>query len=247
MSEHMGNGKRPYLRKLDKDRNRAKIAAYHNRHRGDRCFIIGNGPSLKHTDLSLLRDETTFGMNKIFLNIGKMGYMPTYMVLVNPLVIAQSIESILRMDVPKFVGHEGLKFLPIRDDIIYFMAYSRKHYFAETMKKNIWQGGTVTYCAMQIAYFMGFEEVILVGVDHHYVSNGEPNQEVVAEGKDLNHFHSGYFSNGMRWQLPDLKTSEEAYVLAREAFERRGGRIVDATIGGRLKVFDKIRYADALN
>ncbi len=220
------------------------IATYHNRHRGERCFIIGNGPSLNQTDLTLLKNEITFGMNKIYLNTIKMGYLPTYMVTVNPLVIAQSVECLLQMDVPKFVGHEGLKFLPIRDDIIYFMAYSQKHHFADTIQKNIWQGGTVTYCAMQIAYFMGFEEVVLVGVDHYYMCNGKPNQTVISEGKDMNHFHPDYFSKGMRWQLPDIEASEEAYALAKEAFERRGGRIIDATIGGRLTVFDRIRYAD---
>ena len=32
-----------------------------NIHVGERCFIIGNGPSLKKTDLSKLKDEYTIG------------------------------------------------------------------------------------------------------------------------------------------------------------------------------------------
>ncbi len=39
----------------------------HNIHHGQRCFIIGNGPSLQRTDLTKLKDEFTFGMNRIYL------------------------------------------------------------------------------------------------------------------------------------------------------------------------------------
>src|SRR6185295_12690269 len=32
---------------------------FRDRHKGKRCFVIGNGPSLKNQDLSLLADEIT--------------------------------------------------------------------------------------------------------------------------------------------------------------------------------------------
>ena len=34
-----------------------KLQTYHDRYRGKRCFVIGNGPSLKNTDLSKLKNE----------------------------------------------------------------------------------------------------------------------------------------------------------------------------------------------
>ncbi len=63
-------------------------------HRGQRCFIIGNGPSLKQTDLSLLKDEFTFGMNRIYLGFPEMGFQTTYFLTINSLVIEQCAADI---------------------------------------------------------------------------------------------------------------------------------------------------------
>jgi hypothetical protein len=51
-----------------------------------------------------------------------------------------------------------------------------------------------------------------------------------------------YFGKGVRWQLPDLDTSEVGYIMAREAFREAGREIVDATVGGKLTVFPKVDY-----
>jgi hypothetical protein len=93
-----------------------------------------------------------------------------------------------------------------------------------------------------MAYHMGFEEVVLVGVDHKFASQGPANVTVVSNGDDPDHFSAGYFGKGFRWQLPDLRASEEAYRLAKQAFEAAGRRVLDATIGGNLQVFPKVGY-----
>jgi hypothetical protein len=68
-------------------RSSARLATLRDRHRGQRCFILGNGPSLLRTDLGRLRRETTFGMNRIYLHFPQMGFATTYYVAVNTLVI----------------------------------------------------------------------------------------------------------------------------------------------------------------
>ncbi|HEY0007112.1 MAG TPA: hypothetical protein VGB55_00165, partial [Tepidisphaeraceae bacterium] len=60
-----------------------RLPRYHNKHAGQRCFILGNGPSLKQTDLTLLKNEVTFGLNRIYMNFDAMGYETTYHVVVN--------------------------------------------------------------------------------------------------------------------------------------------------------------------
>ncbi|MBP8997236.1 MAG: hypothetical protein KBG10_02995, partial [Anaerolineaceae bacterium] len=96
--------------------------------------------------------------------------------------------------------------------------------------------------AMQLAYFMGFKQVILIGVDHNFTTQGKPNTTVVSTGDDPNHFHPGYFGQGFRWQLPDLETSEIAYQLAKEAYRKDGREILDATVGGKLTIFPKVNF-----
>ena len=99
---------------------------------------------------------------------------------------------------------------------------------------------------MQLAYFMGFEEVVLVGVDHYFTTQGEPHAVVVGTGEDPNHFDPDYFGKGFKWQLPDLVGSELAYIRARRVFEADGRRVIDATVGGKLQVFPKMDLREAL-
>ena len=63
-------------------------------------------------------------------------------------------------------------------------------------------------------------QVILIGVDHSYSTQGKPNTTVVSQGDDPNHFATGYFGKGFRWQLPDLDTSNGRYLMARRAYSQ---------------------------
>ena len=42
-----------------------KNEEFKNKHLGKRCFIIGNGPSIKNVDLTLLSKEITFTVNQM--------------------------------------------------------------------------------------------------------------------------------------------------------------------------------------
>ena len=57
-----------------------------DKHRGETCLIIGNGPSLNDVPLEFLHKYPSFGTNRIYL---KEGFTPTYYCSVNPLVISQ--------------------------------------------------------------------------------------------------------------------------------------------------------------
>lgn len=79
-------------------------------------------------------------------------------------------------------------------------------------------------------------------MDHSFATQGKPNETVVSQGDDPNHFNPGYFGKGFRWQLPDLETSEKAYALANETYRAAGRRVIDATVGGKLTIFPKTDY-----
>ena len=100
----------------------------------------------------------------------------------------------------------------------------------------------MTYVALQLAYYMGFEQIILIGIDHNFSTKGRPNTTIESQGDDPDHFTSNYFGKGFRWQLPDLETSEHAYRMAKNAFTADGREILDATIGGQLTIFPKVNY-----
>jgi hypothetical protein len=222
-------------------RHEARIAPFHDLYAGQRCVIIGNGPSLLRTDLTRLRRVPTFGLNKIFLHEEAMGFTPTFHVTVNPYVMAQARDGIMSQPGPKFFSHAGIPLMPETDEVIFVRDIVRKE-FSEDLCQGWLLLHTVTFCAMQVAYWMGFAEVVLVGVDHSYQAPHAPNKLVTAETDDPNHFHPKYFGPGTQWQLPDLEGSEAVYRMARETFEADGRRIVDATVGGRLQVFEKADF-----
>ena len=226
----------------------ARLAELKDKYRGERCFIIGNGPSLRQTDVSRLRDEFTFGMNRIYLAFDEWGFSTSFLVSVNDLVLEQCVDDFLGLDMPRFFSWRSRKFFPkseipnLNSPIFLHTTYTGPK-FARDARGRLWEGATVTYVCLQLAYHMGFDEAILIGVDHSFTSKGKANTTITSEGDDPNHFDPRYFGKGFRWQLPDLDTSEQAYLLARHAWEADGRRVVDATIGGKLQIFPKMAYA----
>jgi Protein of unknown function DUF115 len=219
-----------------------RISELQDAYRGKRCFIIGNGPSLRHMDLSPLRDEITFGLNRIYLLFPELGFSTTFVVSINRLVLDQKIDEIIEAAPTVFVNWWSRKLVPPGRQPILLRVTSLHPHFSRRAEHGVWAGGTVTYASMQLAYYMGFGEVILIGVDHSFVDQGAPNRTVQATGPDRNHFHPDYFGKGFKWQLPDLEISEAAYRLAKQAFEEDGRRILDATVGGKLEVFPKVDF-----
>lgn len=220
-----------------------ELRKYKDAYKGRRCFVIGNGPSLRQTDLSLLKKEFTFGLNRIYLLFPELGFTTSCLVSVNDLVVEQFADDMQKLDLPKFITWRSRKYLKDHPRTIFIDTdFTGEENFSRNAEGRIYEGFTVTYVALQLAYYMGFGEAILVGVDHNFQTKGPANLEVVSEGDDPNHFAPNYFGKGAKWQLPDLEGSERAYRLAQDAYQKAGRKIVDATVGGKLTVFPKVDY-----
>jgi hypothetical protein len=223
-----------------------RLIALKDAYRGQRAFIIANGPSLKQTDLSKLRDEVTFGMNRIYLMFPELGFSTTYLVVVNDLVIEQTAADLAGLTLPKFLSWHSRSFFPSSLSIAQLPTFIYTTYesprFSRDVRGRVWEGATVTNVTLQLAFHMGFQKVILIGADHNYTAKGKPNTTVTSEGDDPNHFSPAYFGKGFRWQLPDLETSEIGYAMARDAYQAAGREVLDATIGGKLTIFPKVEY-----
>ena len=223
-----------------------RLAAMKDIHKGKRAFIIGNGPSLKKTDTRKLKNEITFGMNRIYLAFPEWGFTTTYLCVTNDLVVEQFVDDINALTIPKFIAWRSHRHfnsqLPITQLPIFVYTTYTGPRFAGDVRGRVWEGATVTNLALQLAFHMGIEKAILIGVDHNFASKGDANKTVVSQGDDPNHFMPNYFGKGVKWQLPDLDTSEIGYALARDAYRNAGREVVDATVGGKLTIFPKVDY-----
>lgn len=229
------------------DKNREFIQKIQGIHNGKRCFIVANGPSLLKTNLELLGDEITFGMNRIYLNFERSTFRPKYLVAVNELILEQWANEISQLNMPKFLnwnrrtyyGDPGSKTMYIKSKM------TIKDSFQYDLTRPVVIGATVTFVALQLAYYMGFQKVYLVGLDHNYKEKGIPSKtETRRPDQDESHFHVNYFPKGYKWQLPDLLRSEIEFDISRKAFEADGREVLDATIGGKCHIFKKTAYED---
>jgi hypothetical protein len=226
------------------DANRVNLAGYHNQHKGERCFIMANGPSLTSLDLGRLATEQSFGMNRVYLMFDRLQFTPTYYVAINDLVIRQFVKDIEKLDMPKFLNW-NLRNQIVQKKCSHFLRLriGLGDDFSFDITKPISSGGTVTFVSLELAYYMGFKEVILIGLDHRYQEQGTPNAvQKRTQAQDASHFHPNYFPKGTKWMLPDLKRSELAYELALQAYQKDGRRILDATRDGNCTVFPKVKF-----
>lgn len=226
--------------------SRARLRTLRDSHPGQKAVIVCNGPSLLGTDWSLLADVYTFGLNKINLLFDSVSFRPSCIVSVNPLVLEQNAAFFNTTAIPLFLDRVAAAFdIRFRQNVVALHSTGLNR-FARDCSISIYQGGTVTFVAMQLAFHMGFTDVAVIGCDHSFTASGAANEKARREGTDSDHFHPDYFPDGEFWHLPDLDLSEGSYRLGRRIFEAYGRRVVNATDGGRLEVFPRMSLAEFL-
>jgi hypothetical protein len=121
-----------------------KLGELKDLHRGQRCFIIGNGPSLKQTNLSRLREERTIGMNRFYLAFPELGFTTTYFLCVNSLVIEQCAEDLRALPMPRFLSWRSHGLIRPAEDLVFLHTTYTGPKFARDARGRLWEGATVT-------------------------------------------------------------------------------------------------------
>lgn len=227
------------------------IADFKNKHPGEPCWIIGNGPSLNKMDLSFLNGKVSIGVNSIFLGFEKFGFVPPYYTLEDPYVAEDNADAINGLGGPmvKFYPRDLDYCLTDRDNVcwINFVRDYRGEMtfpeFSTDCAEAVYWGSTVTYLSMQLAYYMGCNPVYLIGVDFDYqVPDYIENDTVLSREDDVNHFHPDYFGVGKRWHHPHLEKVAVAYEYCRDFYAANNREIYNAGVGGKLEIFPRIDY-----
>lgn len=224
-------------------------------HEGKRCFIIGNGPSLCVSDLDMLKGEYTFAANRIFTIFDKTKWRPTYYVSIDDKILKEHQNNFSNYD----LGH---MFLSYRDCTIHapsnaltriyygFLTldvnsnlYERDSmYISEDVSDHLCDGQTVTFASIQLAIYMGFKEIYLIGVDHNYSISLEAGGKVRID-KTVH----DYFDNNVKPEYPsNPHASQHAYTIAREYCDTHGIKIFNATRGGKLEVFERVDFDELM-
>jgi len=225
-----------------------ELNKFKDRHAGKRCYILGNGPSLRHQDLSVLSGEITFGVNGIFLLQGELGFLPTYYLVEDWLPAEDRADEINAMK-------GTIKFFPLRlaycllpgPDVHYYHTADYRYWWDPDFSTNaascVFDSHTVIYHALQWAFFMGFSEVCLLGVDLSYQIPADTVREgmvFTSTTDDPNHFDKRYFGRGYRWHNPLEHAMLASFLAADRAYQNDGRQIYNVGYGGRLDAFPRV-------
>lgn len=237
-------------RECDSRTNRARLARLRDKEKNKRIFILGNGPSLNNTDVDALCSEVSIASNAIFLLFESKRYRPTYYTIEDYLVAEDRAKE-------AFNYKEGWKIFPsdvqrfIKPDhrtayINFLRSYEGFPRFSNDFSKQVFWGGTVTFMNLQLAYYLGARQIYLLGFDHNYKKPNTADKVqgtvITSQSADVNHFDPRYFGSGYRWHDPKVERMEEGYRVAQAFCKARGVEIYNATTGGHLEVFPRVRF-----
>ena len=226
-------------------------------------------------DLNKLKGEFVFCTNAFFLMFPKISWRPQYYTCVDTRVLPDRARDIIKMhkdnpDMVCFFPHQVVdhqtqeatpteKIIPPASNRIYFsqnvplndnLPFSA---FSIEANKHLIQPYTVSITVLQLAYFLGFEPMYLIGCDTDYKvpSTVRMEGEETTQGKmfftstvddDPNHFSPDYFGKGRKWHNPQVENMIWHYMMAHEATAICGRHIYNATVGGKLEVFPRVNF-----
>jgi len=253
------------------------LTAYRNRHLGDRCFVMGNGPSLNKMNLSNLEGEVVFGCNSCHLLFDRISWRPKYYSCIDSRVLPDISEEIIRMHEqnPQMVLffpsklhiHDGTG--TVKDTKQYIPKNPNRYYFNHVrlsednlpwsafsidVDNHVIMPHTVSITLLQLALYMGFKDIYLIGCDTSYVVPGTVTQEgpeYMGYGKllltstkndDPNHFDPRYFGAGRKWHNPKVGEMIKHYGWAKRVINSCGSKVYNATMGGNLEVFPRVNF-----
>lgn len=232
------------------DANRLKV--FKNVHKDQRCFIIGNGPSLTAKDLDRLKDEITLCGNRIYDIFDKTTWRPTYYFCIDNAGMKEIIPKMEKSDIEMaFLGLFARKYVLKQNDKVIFINHSNKKFIvnryndksihiSEDISKYFSCGYTVLFAALQFAIYTGIKEIYLLGVDFSY-SQTTNKWGLVKKDRSVQDYFDGkkHYGSGLNYE-----STLYAWKIAKKYCDEHGIKIYNATRGGKLEVFQRINFDD---
>ncbi len=230
------------------------IKRFHNIHKGERCFILGNGPSLTPEDLNALsaNGEITFAMNRIFKIFPKTNWRPTYYFCEDELIASGCLDEMNAVSAKE-------KFIPLCINYYHDVKIKGANYFNLVYDKDIERYtenfdasvgvpcmGTVTTTCIFFAVYMGFKEIYLLGVDHNFKITIADDGSTVTDNSVKDYFCDNYDKDVQDKVTHDLRNTTKSYMFMKKFCEDNSVIIQNATRGGKLEVFPRVSMDELL-
>ena len=209
-------------------------------HKGERCFLLGCGPSLNQVDLSYLSNEIVMGVNGTYM-LEEISL--TYFVTVSYYFWKSHKENLKKLNckrrfLPDYL--EELTSITPTSWLNHSHVSSENSYkFSYEPHRKVYLGGSVIFVCLQLLLYLGFNEVIILGLDHDYGIDKKALSKTgnMIKSDELKaHFSSNYYRKGENVHI-DLAVMERVYELSMKAFAAVGRKIYNASPGTKLATF----------
>lgn len=211
-----------------------ELLKFKNINFNESCFIVATGPSLLMSDLDKIQASgiKSFSVNRIF-NLTDSKWRPNYYVSTDRYAVQQYQTEIYDYNVPyKFINEHGIS-IDKKEDIFKIHVVvgdtlDIEPKFSEDISRVVYGGATVVYACIQIAIYMGFKKIYLLGTDCNYIMGSSTNY-CFKENKEDNLNHH-------------VDMMVLSYIAAKKYAENHGVKIYNATRGGMLEVFERVDF-----
>lgn len=223
-----------------------QIERYKNIHPGEKCFIVGTGPSLTVEDVKKLKGTISIGVNTLYKIFEETGWKSDYYCVIDPFTFGNIRNDLSRYDeIPLFYAEnrildKAVNGIPFELNCSDFYKLKDLDAFEFTkflpdLDKYIYDGASVVYAALQIAVYMGFKEIYLLGVDCNYeLSREKLHNSKLSYSKDYNY----------NWTKQTGLAMIEGFKIAKKYADEHDIKIFNATRGGMLEVFPRVDLDD---
>lgn len=241
-----------YYEKLDKKRGyRSKLRTLKDSKLGESCFIIGNGPSLKAEDLDKLHELNidSFASNQIYKIFDKTEWRPRYFSVVDWKGIPDEDADKLEIPYLFFSDYFWRKHHVTNPNSYVFRgirltnAKLSSYKFSEDITQQIYMKGSVTYTNFQLAVYMGYKKIYLLGMDNSYAYvMGSDGKKTKQEGVDNSHFYKDDHPTHI---YSEKEAMDNCFIAAKQYADAHGIEIYNATRGGMLELFERVDFDSA--
>lgn len=242
---------------IKEDNRFLKIKSLKDKYKGQRCFIVATGPSVTIKDLELLKDEYTISMNSIVNVLDKTAYRPDIYMIQDKTVYNKLDSDKFELLIPGsiYVGinnmgkycHTGIKKKNIKNklwnlfyldsaDIWYDLVFNSDKYkpsFSDDCYDRIMDGTSIVYSCIQLAAYMGFKDIYLIGVDCNF------------KGK-IRHIGEYDESEVLIYADEAQKNLIKTFKVVKGYLNERKINLYNATRGGNLEVLPRVKIEEVL-
>ena len=217
-----------------------------NKYEGNRCFVVATGPSLTIKDLELIKSEISFGMNSCVLSFDKTTWRPDFYAIQDEYVykkLEQALIDVSEIELPEtWIGdnlakkfHVSTHFKAFPLHYLDHKMYHCKGYgifkFSDDCYTCVYDAYSIIFSILQMACYMGFKEVYLLGCDCNY------NQEKT-------HFIEYDYKDPKAAIMGDKLI--QAHYRFKQFADSLGVKIINCTRGGKLEVYPRMTLEEVL-